>query len=399
MANNRNQNNPPYNHTVVNGVFHLNNRPIVFDHTWRFADQDQKGVPSDRFHDPADTRNNSKENPPPGSQPVGQKFRTYKGQYIAFNDLNGYWETVADKDRQRLSLRLPVPETAWIAGPPTPQTQTVSLLEESNPDEPIATSSQTLPEPIEPTPVPSITVSSPILIPTTPQPTTKPAISTTVAKIELKTKFDGDASRVKEIVKHCDWKFALDGNFDTNFKKAVYLLSCCEGGTAGPWAVEYSEMLEAEEAVRGAKQEDVYAWTKVKKAFTDYFLPRSQVSSAIAAMNVLKQTGTVKEYVAKFRSLASQSGQPVAANETYFIKGLNKGLQYKIVAQDPNGRDTYEKLYALTERLDEAYQMLPKEERQETTSRKSYQQSPARYQSQGKKNYRTSIGRLNPEQR
>lgn len=188
------------------------------------------------------------------------------------------------------------------------------LLEESNPDEPIATSSQTLPEPIEPIPVPSITVSSPI-------------------------------------------------------------------------------------PMRGAKQEDVYAWTKVKKAFADYFLPRSQVSSAIAAMNVLKQTGTVKEYVAKFRSLASQLGQPVAANETYFIKGLNKGLQYKIVAQDPNGRDTYEKLYALTERLDEAYQMLPKEERHESASRKSYQRSPARYQNRGKKNYGTSIGRLNPEQR
>lgn len=35
-------------------------------------------------------------------------------------------------------------------------------------------------------------------------------------------------------------------------------------------------------------------------------------------MSTLKQTGTVKEYVAKFRALALYSEQSVAANKTYF---------------------------------------------------------------------------------
>lgn len=417
MATNRDPNNPPYNSQESAGIRYHLQRPVLFERVWRYADGQQEPVPAKFFHDPYRPLNSSENNPPTNSTPYNEDFRRFQDRYISFNPDSGTWEFSANQEGQPYTIYLPVSEQAFSVQPiPTPAPES----DEEEDDSPVASSSQTprpqtppsssgrantpnSPTPFNPPPPTNPTPAAPV--PTT---QTNMANNTAIAKIELKTKFDGSADRVREIVKHCEWKFALDPNFTTNFQKSVYLLSCCEGGTAGPWAVEYSD--NREEAVgNGVAVETVWKWETVKKAFQDYFLPRSQISSAIAAMTTLKQTGTVKEYVAKFRSLASQSGQPVAANENYFIKGLNKGLGYKVVAQDPNGRDTYEKLYALTERLDEAFQMMPKEDRREQGSRKPYQRPSARYQSRGKGNWRqeirkveeedVTIGKLTPEKR
>ncbi|KAK7688455.1 hypothetical protein QCA50_007993 [Cerrena zonata] len=100
--------------------------------------------------------------------------------------------------------------------------------------------------------------------------------------IELKTKFTGEPERVKEILQHCMMKFFLeDAIWDTHKKKAFYLFSCCEGGTAGSWAIECMGMITARLAQGGTSEDIVFNWDALAKTFQENFLPISQVTTVL----------------------------------------------------------------------------------------------------------------------
>ncbi|KAK7682229.1 hypothetical protein QCA50_014816 [Cerrena zonata] len=393
--------NPPHGSVFSNGLYRLDDRTLTFERVWRFADGSQESVPTNRFHDPSLTHNVSETVPPPRSRvstSTGHRFLNKR--LIEFNSQNGTWEYTSNSSGQPLENHYAVLDSEWAdAGaqasssgtsstptPPIPSSQprpTTPLPRPQTPPRPKTPPPRSR-TPVQNTPTQSIPPPNPQSQPSSSISTTQTNMSTN-AKIELKTKFDGNANRVREITKHCDWKFALDPTtFDTNFKKSIYLLSCCEGGTAGPWAVEYSDTLDKASTATGAKVEDVFDWNKVKKAFIDYFSPVSQVSSAISAMRTLKQTGTVKEYVAAFRPLREQSNiTEVAVLRDYFLDGLKDGLAYKIISIDPATIKTFEDLYGAAERLDEVYQSRPKKEQPSKTTYRP----PVRYQSRGGRSF------------
>ncbi|KAK7685616.1 hypothetical protein QCA50_011483 [Cerrena zonata] len=393
--------NPPHGSVFSNGLYRLDDRTLTFERVWRFADGSQESVPTNRFHDPSLTHNVSETVPPPRSRvstSTGHRFLNKR--LIEFNSQNGTWEYTSNSSGQPLENHYAVLDSEWAdtgaqasssgtsstPTPPIPSSQprpTTPLPRPQTPPRPKTPPPRSR-TPVQNTPTQSIPPPNPQSQPSSSISTTQTNMSTN-AKIELKTKFDGNANRVREITKHCDWKFALDPTtFDTNFKKSIYLLSCCEGGTAGPWAVEYSDTLDKASTATGAKVEDVFDWNKVKKAFIDYFSPVSQVSSAISAMRTLKQTGTVKEYVAAFRPLREQSNiTEVAVLRDYFLDGLKDGLAYKIISIDPATIKTFEDLYGAAERLDEVYQSRPKKEQPSKTTYRP----PVRYQSRGGRSF------------
>lgn len=201
----------------------------------------------------------------------------------------------------------------------------------------------------------------------------------TTSNTPLKTEpFNGDHTRTKEILAHCALNFRLNKTkYKDDADKIAYLLSLCQGGTAGPWMVD---ILETDPDLAGADKK----WDLFKEVFRKQFSPINATSAAIVSMESLKQTGTATDYIAKFKPLQKSSGvDSVDVFKQWFFKGMNRALVEKIVGQDPSSYDSADKLYNLAERLDLAWRANQSERPSE----------PRRFQGGNK----TSIRKLTPQ--
>ena len=181
---------------------------------------------------------------------------------------------------------------------------------------------------------------------------------TPTVKIELKNKFAGDPGCVSEIIQHCEWKFLAESAAFADEKiKVIYLFSCCEGGTAGPWAVNYSKTLDTQDVAAGNAIFHSYKWKDVSKAFVNYFVPTDNLSWALGQLQLLKHSNT-EDYCSQFESYRSISGlSNVEVFRQLFYNGLPEGLKQKIIAIDPENTNSCEKLYACARRLDSQWKI------------------------------------------
>lgn len=180
----------------------------------------------------------------------------------------------------------------------------------------------------------------------------QPIMATTTDADTAKIKaFEGEFDRVGEMLGHFELKFILEsvkfGGTGAAKKQVAYALSCCQGGTAGSWAA-------GKVAYYAANQWPT--WAEFVADFKKQFQPADAMTTAIARMASLRQTGPVTEYNSEFRKLVAAANiSQVPLVKHYYCDGLKGPLKQKVMSVDPGTLNDFDKLYACAERFDEEW--------------------------------------------
>ncbi|KAK7692690.1 hypothetical protein QCA50_004323 [Cerrena zonata] len=171
--------------------------------------------------------------------------------------------------------------------------------------------------------------------------------------------FSGEPIQWKEIVDHCQQQFALDpAQFHDDICKTTYLLSICNSGPIGSWTTAYFNEGIHQIDTTGRTVENVFNWDRVLKAFDDYFRPRAR-PTAMAKLQNLRQTDTVRRYILKFQSLRVLSGITRGTHITFlFLAGLKDDVRLKVLEADASDLNSLPKLYAAAQKAEKALTLL-----------------------------------------
>lgn len=115
--------------------------------------------------------------------------------------------------------------------------------------------------------------------------------------------------------------------YDTDERKILFMVSYCQGGTAGIWAETFVNT-----RLLGG---NLGTWTDFQTEFVQNFLSSDAAGEAKAELMRLRQTGPADEYVAQFKILTSRSGiTDYEALVELFQRGLQKPLLTRIYNKD-----------------------------------------------------------------
>lgn len=160
-----------------------------------------------------------------------------------------------------------------------------------------------------------------------------PALPTTAGmKAEIRLNpppvFTGDPKVARDFQQRCYVYLEINKHiYDTDERKILFVISYCQGGTAGIWAETFvnTRLLTGQ----------LGTWLDFQTEFTRNFLSSDIAGDAKGELMQLKQRGTADEYVAQFKILASRSGiTDYEALVELFQRGLQRDLLKSIYNKD-----------------------------------------------------------------
>ena len=215
-------------------------------------------------------------------------------------------------------------------------------------------------------------------------------MTTETPKFHEANLFTGEKYKTTHFLIRCKTHIALSGQkYKDDEAKIYYICSLCDAKTnAGVWAAEY--LIEQDTAAQKDSYQEFLA--KFKKEFSDC----DPVQTALNMMGNLRQTGTAKEYIMAFRTIASRSGiTTLAVTRNLFMKGLNPGLLKSMTQADTRGYKTMQEWYDLADALDEQFQELRRLRNEDKPKNTSSQGKGGSPQSKGD----IKLNKLTPEER
>ena len=140
--------------------------------------------------------------------------------------------------------------------------------------------------------------------------------------------FTGDPKTARDFQQRCYVYLEINKHiYDTDERKILFMISYCQGGTAGIWAETFvnTRLLTGQ----------LGTWLDFQTEFTRNFLSSDIAGDAKGELMQLKQRGTADEYVAQFKILASRSGiTDYEALVELFQRGLQRDLLKSIYNKD-----------------------------------------------------------------
>ena len=128
------------------------------------------------------------------------------------------------------------------------------------------------------------------------------------------TAYDSTPEKLNTFLLQCKTQFEFNEDAFKDVKKRIrFLLSKCEGGTAGPWAATWAT--DSYITFTSAATND---WPTFRQLVKEHFLPEDVTAATIARMKQLITSTGVTQYVADFASLQSLAG--IKDDQVAYIK-------------------------------------------------------------------------------
>ena len=148
--------------------------------------------------------------------------------------------------------------------------------------------------------------------------------------------FSGKPEELEPMLREAEVRFSVQSQiYDTDTRKAYYVLSLFKEGNAKMWKEQYLRRRASKTLCEGD------SWDLFKATLNESFKDVGSQDDAISKLHTIRQGArqTVDEYNTRFRILVQKAGLDEQENVTLliqaYIRGLNREIGKRIIIQEP----------------------------------------------------------------